>query len=575
MRKLLCAIALSFLALSMTAQTTTSKTLVLVGEYTINGQVYVNNCTVPQVRDTMFTHPDNFSVADAFAESSYGKYNLIGDVQGPYRINANDLAANGATLNCGAYSVVSNRMKAMAQQQGVPVSSYDRFVYVLPFQAGCSAASGQAISLLGQTNVAGREHWVFDCQNAMTYEHEIGHTFVGHSNDDFDPMHNWNSTLRAFNAVAALYLNWIDPAAVDNVNGNGRYYIAPLELTRAQTSLKQIYLLTTPQNTYALSYRQPYGVDRNLGTWAGMSRLRINKAVGGDREFVGSAKVGQTFVLDGVNITPVGASPANLVFDIGGTPGPTNPNNPPQPSCAPNATTLCLRGGRFSVTATWKTGSSTGPAQSIPFSNDTGYFWFFGANNVELAVKVLDGTPVNNRFWVFYGGLTDLEYTITVKDLWNNVTETYTNIAGSVCGGADTSFGLPGASTSGTPPAVTSGQGAANQTCTADADTLCLQPGGDTIKVESTYQGSSIAQGGLLPNTPQGGYFTFGSASNVEQLVKVLDGRSINQRYWVFTGALSDQPYTVTFTNIRTGRWVKMTNPQGNYCGSANTGLLY
>ena len=28
-----------------------------------------------------------------------------------------------------------------------------------------------------------------------------------------------------------------------------------------------------------------------------------------------------------------------------------------------------------------------------------GYFWFFDPANVELAVKVLDGRPINGKFW--------------------------------------------------------------------------------------------------------------------------------------------------------------------------------
>jgi hypothetical protein len=55
----------------------------------------------------------------------------------------------------------------------------------------------------------------------------------------------------------------------------------------------------------------------------------------------------------------------------------------------------------------------------------------------------------------------------------------------------------------------------------------------------------------------------------VELITKVLDARSINNRYWIYTGALSDVAYTVMYTNTRTGRWVRIQNPAGNYCGSA------
>ena len=35
--------------------------------------------------------------------------------------------------------------------------------------------------------------------------------------------------------------------------------------------------------------------------------------------------------------------------------------------------------------------------------------WFFQAENVEAVVKVLNGCGINDRYWVFAGGLTDVK----------------------------------------------------------------------------------------------------------------------------------------------------------------------
>ena len=51
---------------------------------------------------------------------------------------------------------------------------------------------------------------------------------------------------------------------------------------------------------------------------------------------------------------------------------------------------------------------------------------------------MLDGTAINGRYWVFYGGLTDLEYTLTVTESGTGRVRTYTKPAGSACGGFDT-----------------------------------------------------------------------------------------------------------------------------------------
>jgi hypothetical protein len=86
-------------------------------------------------------------------------------------------------------------------------------------------------------------------------------------------------------------------------------------------------------------------------------------------------------------------------------------------SCVPNATTLCLQGGRFEVRAEWATSSGAqGQGQAVPLTSDTGYFWFFNAANVEVILKVLNGCGFNQRFWVFAGGLTDVYVRLTVRD---------------------------------------------------------------------------------------------------------------------------------------------------------------
>ena len=113
-------------------------------------------------------------------------------------------------------------------------------------------------------------------------------------------------------------------------------------------------------------------------------------------------------------------------------------------SCSPSDTQLCLNGGRFAVSVAWKDfDNHTGTGHTVPMTYDTGGFWFFGSQNYELVIKVLDGTPVNNRFWVFYGALSTVEYTITVKDTITNKTKTYVNKSGTLGSIADTDAFAP------------------------------------------------------------------------------------------------------------------------------------
>ncbi|MDY7092008.1 MAG: Calx-beta domain-containing protein [Acidobacteriota bacterium] len=96
--------------------------------------------------------------------------------------------------------------------------------------------------------------------------------------------------------------------------------------------------------------------------------------------------------------------------------------------CDANATDLCLNEGRFRVRTTWRTpDGESGAGRAIPLTDDTGYFWFFVASNVEVVVKVLDGCPVNDFYWVFAGGLTNVEVTLTVEDTVTGQVMVYQN----------------------------------------------------------------------------------------------------------------------------------------------------
>ncbi len=98
------------------------------------------------------------------------------------------------------------------------------------------------------------------------------------------------------------------------------------------------------------------------------------------------------------------------------------------PPCQPNATTHCLQNGRFKVTADWETAAGAeGDAKAILASADSGEFWFFNAGNTEILVKVLNGCGVNNRYWVFAAGLTNVGVTITVEDTESGEEKEYEN----------------------------------------------------------------------------------------------------------------------------------------------------
>jgi hypothetical protein len=132
------------------------------------------------------------------------------------------------------------------------------------------------------------------------------------------------------------------------------------------------------------------------------------------------------------------ASRADIkAFADAGPPAATEPAalQPSDPSCPAGA---CL--GAFQVTVEWND-PATGQkhqAAGVPLSGDSAYFWFFAPGNLELVVKVLDGHAVNGHWWVFYGALTNVEYTLRVDWPDRHLSRSYHNPKGHMESRADT-----------------------------------------------------------------------------------------------------------------------------------------
>ena len=86
-----------------------------------------------------------------------------------------------------------------------------------------------------------------------------------------------------------------------------------------------------------------------------------------------------------------------------------------RPGCLPSAEALCL-GDRFRASVRWTAQGDSDAGTPISLTSDTGAFWFFDPDNLEMEVKVLDGCGLNQRFWVFLSGLTDVAVEVTVED---------------------------------------------------------------------------------------------------------------------------------------------------------------
>ena len=100
---------------------------------------------------------------------------------------------------------------------------------------------------------------------------------------------------------------------------------------------------------------------------------------------------------------------------------------PPGP-CVASSTVLCLNQGRFRLETHWEfPNGQMGQGQALPQTDDTGAFFWNNPENVEMIVKVLDGRHNNGFFWVFYGALSNVEYTLVVTDTTDGRCREYFN----------------------------------------------------------------------------------------------------------------------------------------------------
>jgi hypothetical protein len=240
---------------------------------------------------------------------------------------------------------------------------------------------------------------------------------------------------------------------------------------------------------------------------------------------------------------------------------------------------------------------TNGVGTGAPNTDQTGLFWFFDERNIELAVKIIDGRFVPGHlyasYWVFFGALSDVEYTITVTDKRTGAVRSYHNLPGTFCGQADL-FAFedpvePASSALEERPTGSDdgGGGVAPRTpssaslpppasCTASPQDLCLISGRFRVSVAWTNQHSEPTPGAqgsgtAVPLTDESGSFWFFDKSNLELIVKIVDSKGyLGNNYWVFYGALSDVEYTITVTDTKTGLVKTYRNPPGTFCGDAD-----
>ncbi|HEX8408592.1 MAG TPA: hypothetical protein VF883_07000 [Thermoanaerobaculia bacterium] len=230
------------------------------------------------------------------------------------------------------------------------------------------------------------------------------------------------------------------------------------------------------------------------------------------------------------------------------------------------STNLAMLKGRFKVQVRYRNQFANPPVEGLLTGKslvsstlaDTAVFWFDTPLIVELMVRVSDARPWENNYHVYYGGLSDVEFFVTVTDTVTGKTVEYHKAANSLKGEVDRkSFPADPA-----PVTLQDGLDAMMARVIApNADTSTLTMlGRYSVRMRYRNQFASPATTGYLLGrsianaaTTDTAVFYFENPESVEWMVRFSDVRPFANRVDFFHGGLSDVQFWVEVTDTQTG----------------------
>ena len=193
---------------------------------------------------------------------------------------------------------------------------------------------------------------------------------------------------------------------LDATNLTGSFWVFVASLTDVAFEIRVLDTVTGLSQTYA----NPRGVLASLGDTVGLPNIdesdNVEVAIA-SRSSSGAARL----PVDETNTSRIEATP--------GTGG----------LCAETSERLCFF-DRFQAEVTWSDFEG-GVGRGMRFATESSKaFWFFDPDVPELAIKILDGTPINGSYWVYLASLTNVAFELRITDLVTGREQLWTNEAG-------------------------------------------------------------------------------------------------------------------------------------------------
>jgi hypothetical protein len=231
---------------------------------------------------------------------------------------------------------------------------------------------------------------------------------------------------------------------------------------------------------------------------------------------------------------------------------------------------LVLHSSRFRAWVTFVDGGVRQPAEAVPVGtmDDSGFFYFSRDFYVDVYLTILDGRPVNARWWVFTAPLTDLEYSVTVLDTETGAVNTYSSPAGARATIFDFNAfvdtgGFPLRAPRAREESVLRLATPTTGPCMPDTLTLCLIDNRFevTATFDTTNDPPADAQVSTHIQTSHSGAFFAFDEDVKEWVVKIVEKPTF---FEVNIGTLTDVAFEVTVTDTCSGLFAGYANPQGS-----------
>ena len=238
-------------------------------------------------------------------------------------------------------------------------------------------------------------------------------------------------------------------------------------------------------------------------------------------------------------------------------------------ACREGSTRLCLL-GRFEIEATWRDGGGRDRvALALPLaSSSTGAFAFFGTEDADLLVRVVDSPRQGGRPTIEAGSAAGVGFELRVLDTVSGAEWIDTHPRGSTAGplvaavleaGGGDDLGAD----------LAKGAGA----CLASATDLCFLDG--RFRVTARFEDGGRRH--VAPATAAGGQtglFSAPVSGDAEVAVRVVDGRAVNGYIWLLYSALSTAELEIEIVDLASGNSRRFVKAAGQSASAADIEAL-